>query len=218
MNITQILLGSTAAMLAVALILSYTAMKNGEAEDSREHSAAELMEENQRLQAEIERLRSGRPIAAPAPGVEKPEGTSEKELEAIKEKNRLLAEQLEAAKKQEELAKQEAAAITERQSGKHDKEARRARLIQQAMLMAQVKEVAKDEKSGAVQLVVIDVKMHGQVRIGTELAIRRGTGIVGRLTVSSEADGSFFADPLPGTFPGGTVDVKTGDELIIPPL
>ena len=65
---------------------------------------------------------------------------------------------------------------------------------------------------------VIDVKMHEQVRVGTELAIRRGTGIIGRLTVSSEAEGSFFADPLPGTFPGGSIDIETGDELIKPPL
>ncbi|MFK7909487.1 MAG: hypothetical protein AB8F34_02680 [Akkermansiaceae bacterium] len=218
MNITQILLGSTAAMLLIALILSYSAMKNGEAEDIREHDALSLMEENKRLQAEIDRLRSGRPAAAPiAAAVEKPDGMSQEKLDAINEQNRILTEQLAAAKKQEELAKQEAAAITERQSGKHDKESRRARLIQQAMLMAQVKEVAKDEDSG-IHVIVLEVKMRQQVRVGTELAIRRGTGIIGRLTVSSETDGNVFADPLPGTFPGGEIDIKTGDELIVPPI
>ncbi|HCL97761.1 MAG TPA: hypothetical protein DHW77_08360, partial [Verrucomicrobiales bacterium] len=64
MNITQILLGSTAVMLLVALVLSFTAMKNGEAEDGREHTAVSLMSENARLQAEIERLRAGDAIAA----------------------------------------------------------------------------------------------------------------------------------------------------------
>jgi hypothetical protein len=54
--------------------------------------------------------------------------------------------------------------------------------------------------------------------MNTELAIRRGTGIIGRIIVSNIADGATFADPLPGTFPGGSVDVKVGDELIIPPL
>ena len=54
MNITQILLGSTAAMLLVALVLSYTAMKNGEKEDSRVHEAKALTEANARLQAEID--------------------------------------------------------------------------------------------------------------------------------------------------------------------
>ena len=52
--------------------------------------------------------------------------------------------------------------------------------------------------------------------MGTELAVRRGTGIIGRLSVSNIADGNVFADPLPGTFPSGNIDVKVGDELIIP--
>ena len=59
MNITQILLGSTAAMLLAALILSYGAMKGGEAEDGRKLSATELLQENVRLQAEVTRLRTG---------------------------------------------------------------------------------------------------------------------------------------------------------------
>ena len=107
MNVTQILLGSTAAMLLVALILSYSAMRNGEAEDGREHNATELMQENARLQAEIDRLRSGRPIAAPVAKVEKPDGMSESKLKEIEEQNRLLREQLETTKKQKEQAEQE---------------------------------------------------------------------------------------------------------------
>ncbi|MDG0995041.1 MAG: hypothetical protein P8O22_09940 [Akkermansiaceae bacterium] len=217
MNVTQVLLGSTAVMLLVALVLSFTAMKNGEAEDGREHTAVSLMSENARLQAEIERLRAGDAIAAPVTKVDKPDGMSQSELEVIMEKNRILASQLEAAKKKQTLAEQEAAAITERQSKRHDKEARRARLISQAMLMAQVKEVAKDDDAG-IHVIVLDVKIPEQVRIGTELAVRRGTGIIGRLSVSSMTDGNVFADPLPGTFPGGTIDIKTGDELIKPPL
>lgn len=217
MNITQILLGSTAVMLLVALILSYSTMKSGEAEDYREYDAAALMEENRRLQAEIDRLRTGRATPPSTSPIEKPDGMSENQLDAIKEKNRLLAAQLEEARKKEELAKQEAAAITERQSGRHNQEARRARLIQQAMLMAQVKEVAKDGETG-IHVILLDVKMPEQVRVGTELAIRRGTGIIGRLSVSSENEGNVFADPLPGTFPGGSIDIKNGDELIKPPL
>lgn len=217
MNITQILLGSTAAMLLIALVLSYSSMKDGEVEDGRIHSAVELREENARLQAEIDRLRSGRTIAAPVPDVEKPDTMSEEKLKAIEAQNRLLSEQLENIKKEKDLVEKEAEALNERSLGKRDKEARRARLISQAMLMAQVKEVAKDPESG-IQIIVIDVKMHEQVRIGTELAIRRGTGIVGRLQVSSESEGNYFADPLPGTFPSGEIDVKEGDELIFPPL
>ena len=68
------------------------------------------------------------------------------------------------------------------------------------------------------EFIVLDVKIPQSVRMNTELAVRRGTGIVGRLKVSSMVDGNVFADPLPGTFPSGKIDVKVGDELIIPPL
>lgn len=214
MNITQILLGSTAALLLAALILSYGAMRGGEAEDGRKHTATELMQENARLQAEITRLRSGQPIAGAVPQVEVPDAMSKEKLSEIEERNKLLQEQFELEKKKREQAEAETLAMTERQSGKLNKEARRAKNISMAMLMAQVKEVADEQ---GIYVIVLDVKMPQSVRMGTELAVRRGTGIIGRLKVSNIADGNVFADPLPGTFPGGSIDVKVGDELIIPP-
>lgn len=215
MNITQILLGSTAALLLAALILSYGAMKGGEAEDGRKHSATELMQENARLQAEITRLRSGQPIPSGIPKVDAPEAMSADKLHEIEEKNKLLQEQLAAEEKKRQQAEAETMAMTERQSGRLNKEERRAKLISQAMLMAQVKEVADQD---GIYVIVLDVKIPQSVRMGTELAVRRGTGIIGRLSVSNIADGNVFADPLPGTFPSGKIDVKVGDELIIPPL
>ncbi|MBT8043434.1 MAG: hypothetical protein KJO79_00665 [Verrucomicrobiae bacterium] len=215
MNITQILLGSTAALLLVALILSYGSMKSGEEEDGRKHSATELMQENARLQAEITRLRTGQQLPGTVADVQKPDSMSQEKLREIEERNRLLQEQIAAEKKKREQAEAETLAMTERQSGKLNKEERRAKIIAQAMLMAQVKEVAEQD---GIYVIVIDVKMRERVQIGTELAIRRGTGIIGRLTVSQVDDGgNYFADPLPGSFPGGSVDVKIGDELIVPP-
>ncbi len=215
MNVTQILLGSTAAMLLAALILSYGAMRGGEAEDGRKHSASELMQENARLQAEIDRLRRGQSITGAVPQIETPESMSQAKHREIEEQNKLLHEQLAAEKKKKEQAEAETLAMTERQSGRHNKEERRARLIAQAMLMAQVKEVADQE---GIYVIVLDVKIPQSVRMETELAVRRGTGIIGRLKVSTMIDGNVFADPLPGSFPGGKIDVKVGDELIIPPL
>lgn len=215
MNITQILLGSTAAMLLAALILSYGAMKGGEAEDGRKHSATELMQENVRLQSEIDRLRQGLPVASAVTQVELPESVSKSKLREIEGQNELLRQQLAEAEKKKQQAEAETLAMNQRQSGKLNKEERRARLIAQAMLMAQVKEVAEQE---GIYVIVLDVKVPQAVRMNTELAVRRGTGIIGRLTVSNIAEGNVFADPLPGTFPSGQVDVKVGDELIIPPL
>jgi len=216
MNITHILLGSTAAMLIAALILSYSAMKGGEAEDGRRISAKALMEENFRLQAEIARMRTSQAYGGSPQAGSPPKNMSVEKLGELEEQNRLLQEQIVAEKKKREQAEAETEVMTEREAGKQNKEQRRAKLISIATLMAQVSEVAQDQ---GIYVIVLDVKMANQVREGTELAIRRGTGIIGRLVVSRiDIDDNFFADPLPGSFPGGKIDVKIGDELIVPPV
>lgn len=212
MNITQILLGSTAAMLLAALILSFSAMKDGEKEDGRRVSAKELMDENARLQAEVDRLRGGRPMPTPQPA-ELPDAMSAAKLKELEERNRELEAAKEAAEKKQQQAEAETLAMNERASGQHDKAARRAKLISQAMVMAQVKEVAKID--GQVQFVVLDVKQ-SNVRQGTKLAIRRNTGIVGEVIITRMDAEATVADPLPNAV--GKVDVKQGDELIVPPL
>ena len=216
MNITHILLGSTAAMLIAALILSYSAMKGGEAEDDRRTSAKALMEENFRLQAEISRMRTNQAYAGSQQAASPPQNMSVEKLGELEEQNILLREQVAAEKKKREQAEAETEVMTEREAGKQNKEQRRAKLISIATLMAQVSEVAQDQ---GIYVIVLDVKLANQVREGTELAIRRGTGIIGRLVVSRiDIDDNFFADPLPGSFPGGKIDVEVGDELIVPPV
>ena len=216
MNITHILLGSTAAMLIAALILSYSAMKGGEAEDGRRTSAKALMEENFRLQAEIARMRTNQAYGGSQQAAIPPANMSVEKLGELEEQNRLLQQQVLAEKKKREQAEAETEVMTEREAGKQNKEQRRAKLISAATLMAQVSEVAQDQ---GIYVIVLDVKVPNQVREGTELAIRRGTGIIGRLVVSRiDIDDNFFADPLPGSFPGGKIDVEVGDELIVPPV
>jgi len=212
MNTTQILLGSIAAMLLAALILSFSAMKDGEKEDGRRVSAKELMDENARLQAEVDRLRGGRPMPTPQPA-ELPDEMSAAKLKELEEANRQLLADKEAAEKKQQQAEAETLAMNERASGQHDKVARRAKLISQAMVMAQVREVAVMD--GQIQFVVLDVKQ-SNVRQGTKLAIRRNTGIVGEVIITRMDAEATVADPLPNAV--GKVDVKQGDELIIPPL
>ncbi len=215
MNITQILLGATAAMLLAALGLSYMSMRSGEQGDSRKQQAVELLQENASYEAELKRLKSGQPLTSPVLPVETPATISVDKLKEIEIQNTLLREQVLRSEKKVQQAEEETLAMNQRHVQKHDKAARRARLISQAMLMAQVQEVAEQE---GIFVIVLNVKMPQAVRMNTELAIRRGTGIIGRVIVSNIDDGATFADPLPGTFPGGSVDVKVGDELIIPPL
>lgn len=215
MNITQILLGATAALLLAALGFSYMSMRNGEDGDNRKQRAVELLQENASYKAELKRLKSGQPLTSPVVPVEPPAQISVDKLKEIEIQNQLLREQVLRSEKKVQQAEEETLAMNERHVQKHDKAARRARLIAQAMLMAQVKEVAEQE---GIFVIVLDVKMPQSVNVNTELAIRRGTGIIGRIMVSNMEEGAVFADPLPGTFPGGSVDVKVGDELIIPPL
>ncbi|NWK55276.1 hypothetical protein HW115_06620 [Verrucomicrobiaceae bacterium N1E253] len=215
MNITQILLSATAAILLAALGLSYISMRKDEEGDHRKQRAVELLQDNARYEASLRRLRTGQPLTTPIQPIEAPESISTSKLEELETANKLLREQVLRSEKKAKQAEDETLAMNERHAEKYDKAARRARIISQAMIMAQVKEVAQDQ---GIFLIVLDVKRPESVRINTELAIRRGTGIIGRVTVSNIEEGAVFADPLPGTFPGGAVDVKVGDELIIPPL
>jgi len=165
MNITQILLGSTAVMLLIALVLSFSAMKDGEKEDGRRVSAQELIDENARLQIEVDRLRGARPIPTPQPA-ELPDAMSTAKLKQLEEQNKQLLADKAAAEMKQQQAEAETLAMNERASGQRDKATRRANLIGQAMGMAQVSEVA--EVDGQIQFVVLDVKQ-SNVRQGTKL-------------------------------------------------
>jgi hypothetical protein len=220
MNLTQIILSATAAMLLAALGFSYVTMRNAEQGDSRKQKAVILLQEIASNKAELKRLRSGQPVIIPATPItitpiETPAAITAEQLKEIEIQNKLLREQVLRSEKKVEQAEEETLAMNGIRAESYDKAARRARLIGQAMLMAQVKEVAEQE---GIYVIVLDVKMRQSVRLNTELAIRRNNGIIGRIVVSSMDEGAVFADPLPGTFPGGSVDVNVGDELIIPPL
>jgi len=142
-----------------------------------------------------------------------PDSMSAAKLRELEEQNKQLLAAKEAAEKKQQQAEAETLGMNERAVEQNDKAARRARLISQAMLMAQVKEVVLE--NGQVQFVVIDVKQ-SNVRMGSRLAIRRNTGIVGEVVVSRMDAEATFADPLPNAV--GEIDIKQGDELIVPPL
>ena len=60
----------------------------------------------------------------------------------------------------------------------------------------------------------IEVVMPEHVQAGSILAIRRNTGILGRVTVTDVTAQGAIASPMPGF---GPVEPQAGDELIIPP-
>ncbi|MGB1261130.1 MAG: hypothetical protein ACPG6P_13880 [Akkermansiaceae bacterium] len=213
MNVTQILLGSTAAMLLMALILSFNSMKKGEVNDHNVQRYVELEKENARLQGELTSIRTGQPAAAPIAPPEAPASASKEEIEALKEKNRLLAERAEQEKVKRERAEKETLAMNERYAKKRDKYAQRQRLIAKALTMARVKGLGKSD-DGKIEFVIL-ATTHANVRVGSRLAIRRGTGILGMVEITRLDAEACIADPLMN--PGGTIDIKVGDELILPP-
>ena len=89
---------------------------------------------------------------------------------------------------------------------------READLIRQALLVGKITESVEDPQLGG--FVTLQVLMPEQVRQNTILAIRRKTGILGQIKVTSVEGGEAIASPLPGF---GPIRPEAGDELILPP-
>ncbi len=93
-----------------------------------------------------------------------------------------------------------------------DPELRRARMIGEALLIGKVAEYIENPEMGG--FVTFSIQMPDQVQVGTILAIRRKTGILGQLKVSDVTPDGGIANPMPGF---GAVKPPMGDELILPP-
>ncbi|MEO1857990.1 MAG: hypothetical protein ABGY95_11590 [Rubritalea sp.] len=89
---------------------------------------------------------------------------------------------------------------------------RRASLIKSALLMARITEYDNVNKIAG-----IEIERIGNVNTGDILGIRRNSGIIGRLTIGTIDRNQGIADPVPGSFMGGNIDIQPGDELILPP-
>lgn len=228
MNMMSVLLGATGLLLVAALILSVGSMNSGT--DPKELAA---------LRAEAERLNSAErelalyrqnglpttPVAPstpiipanPAtPSVEEANRAAEDaaRIAALEAELADVADDAEEVAKKAEIYREEAGLIAQRDLEKTDKEGRRARIIQEALLIATVTQYSADDG-----FAVVNVQRHDNAQEGAKLAIRRKAGIIGHVQISSlYPDSQAVADPLPGTFIGGNIDIQAGDELIIPPL
>ena len=123
-----------------------------------------------------------------------------------------LAEEKEEAEKKAETYRDEAGFVAQRELEKGDNELRRARMIRDALLIGKISSYVANPEVG--NFVTIDVVMPEQVQSGAILAIRRNTGILGRVKVTEVTAEGAIASPMPGF---GQIDPQQGDELIIPP-
>lgn len=214
----KLLLGATVALLLGALAVSWQGMNTGVKNTPPDEIArlkkqvSELRQEHDKLQLEkqIQQLKASAP-AMPTPA------TNAAEIEAMKaqvEANKAALAKIaeEKAARDAKIEQDEEGLLGQRDLEKGDAELRRARLIAEALLMGRVKEYVEDAQYGG--FITFDIAMPEQVQVGTILAIRRKTGILGQLKVSEVSAEGGIANPLPGF---GPVQPQVGDELILPP-
>lgn len=231
MNMTSVLLGATGLLLVVALVLSFGTMNKDIGTDATQKEIAALRTELEVLraaEAELRLLRQRRetvdPVASTTPYVPSPAPTAasvavaNEEAEAAAE-IAALRQELADARAEAEQQEKRAETLNEEiniawndKMEKTDSERRRDRIIREALLIATVTEWSPDDG-----FLVIDLNRPESAQEGTILAIRRDGGVIGRVKVATIYPNGASADPLPGTFFGSTIDIKPGDELIIPP-
>lgn len=218
MDTTKLLLGTIIALLLAAVVMSWNTMQQGVKNTSAD--------EYERLRKSIDELRADRDRDAAAKiqqtaavPVAPPTSVSDDEREALKQqakeaKDKLLIMQEEKAKAERnaKVSDSENLEMVRRQLEKKNSLARDTRLIVQALLVGKVKEYVEDAQTGG--FVTLDVVMPDQVQANTILAIRRNSGILGQLKITSVEGGEAVATVLPGF---GTVAPVPGDELILPP-
>lgn len=212
-----ILLGATFALLLAAVVLSFSNMKEG-VKNAPQDEIARLQTQLDQLRLEQDRLALEKQLlqvrSNPVPETAGPSDMEKMkaELAAKEAEMARLAQEKADAEKKADTFRDEAGLIGQRALEKKDDELRRARLIRDALLIGRVREfVANSELGGFATLEVI---MPEQVQPGAVLAIRRNTGILGRLKITDVTAEGAIASPMPGF---GPVDPKAGDELIIPP-
>jgi hypothetical protein len=212
-----ILLGATFALLLAAVVLSFQGMNEGvrnapqDEIDRLRSQVDQLRIEQDRLQLEkqLQQIRSNPvPETAGPSDIEKMKAElAAKEAELTK-----LADEKADAEKKAETFRDEAGFIGGRELEKSDNELRRSRMIRDALLIGRIKEYVVNPEIGG--FATIEVIMPEQVQTGTILAIRRNTGVLGRVKVTDVSAEGAIASPMPGF---GMVPPQAGDDLIIPP-
>jgi hypothetical protein len=218
MDTMKLLLGATIALLLGALVVSWQGMQDG-VRNTPADELARLQKQIEELRLEQERMHLEKQYQQLRSEPATPTQPSVSEMDLMKaqlaEKEAAL-QQIEAekvkAERDADVYRDEAGLVGQRELEKGDSELRRARMISDALLVARVVQYQEDPNLG--DFVTLEVLMPDNVQPGTILAIRRKTGILGQLKVSSLEGNGAIANPLPGF---GQVKPQPGDELILPP-
>jgi len=222
MDTMKLLLGATIALLFTALVLSWTHTRhrvaNAPADEiqrlQRQLNDLRFEQERMLLERQAREIRGQQPLPGSYstnqfadPGVE----AMKAELAAKEAALRALEEEKQRAERNAKVAEEEAGLIGQRELERGDRDLRRARMIRDALLVARIQEFTEDEFGG---FVAIELLMPENLQAGMTLAIRRNTGILGHVRITTIEGREAIATPMPGF---GPVDPQPGDELIIPP-
>ena len=226
MDTMKLLLGATIALLFAAVVLSFTQTRQQVA-NAPPDELLRLRQQIDELRLEQERIELERKVrehrnqhlATPATPTPEPAQQNQEEIAAMQaelaEKNaalRAIEEEKARAERDAEVYKEEAGLVGQREIERGDRDMRRARMIRDALLVARIQEYVGDDEFGG--FCTIELLMPENVQSGMTLGIRRNTGVIGHLRVTTIEGMEAVATPLPGF---GPIDPQPGDELIIPP-
>lgn len=212
MDTMKLLLGATIALLLGALAVSWQGMNNG-VKNTPKDELARLEGQIKELKADMAKMALEKQMQLQA----QPAAPDAAEIELMKQKVEQGKQELadiekEKAARDKLVDDQEELLNDRRELEGKDPELRRARMIAEALLIGKVAEFIENPESGG--FITFSIEMPEQVQVGTILAIRRKTGILGQLKVSDVTPEGGIANPMGGF---GAVKPQAGDELILPP-
>lgn len=237
MDTMKLLLGATIALLLGAFVVSMrgtsdTAENAPPEELAKIHRALAEIEAQNALLAQERELRQLRELDTAGPGSPvRPSAESEQasaaraqmeelqarlaEMETEREAERIEREVIERerdrAQRDARVFEEESVVTAQRDLERSDRDMARARRIREESLVARVKEFTPSEYG---DIVVLEVLMPDAVREGYTLAVRRNSGILCNVRISSTSHNEAVGDVIPGPGPATLVP---GDELIYPP-
>lgn len=212
MDTLKIMLGATIALLLVAVGVSYKGMnqqvRNAPEEEIRDlrRQLLEMEQESERLKLERERRILREAAAEPQPT----DVVTREDAAVFAERLAQLERETEQAKEEADRAKKETDFLLDKRNENKSKDERRVRVINEAMLIATVREWVEDPQFGG--FAVLSVESEDNVQSGTVLAIRRNGGILGKLKVTEVSIDGAVANPVTAF---GEVKPQPGDELIL---
>ncbi|WP_424316420.1 hypothetical protein [Haloferula sp.] len=212
MDTLKIMLGATIALLLVAVGVSYKTM-NQEVGNTPEDEMRDLRRQLIEMEQETERLKLERERRALLEAAAEPSATdvvTREDAAVFAERLAQLERENEEIKDEVNRAEKEAEFLTGRHAESQAKEARRVRVINEAMRIATVKLWQEDAQLGS--FAILSIESPDNVQPGVVLAIRRNGGILGKLRVSEVTIEGAIANPITAF---GEVQPLPGDELIL---